>query len=111
MRTTLVIKLCCHHPLPCLLSSTHQHWQEMMTNCSVSEEFSLANTEQDNDCSITREEARLEVESQPEHNNTAAPQPAWIHTWSFVDVESSAWSLQSPVLLTATISCLALLVV
>ena len=84
----------------------------MMTNCSVSEEFSLANTEQDNECSITREEARLEVESQPEHNETAAPEPAWIHTWSFVDGESSGRGLQSPVLLTiTTISCLALLVV
>ena len=80
-----------------------------MTNCSVSEEFSLANTEQDNQCSITLEEARLEVESQPQHNDTAASEPAWINTWSFVDVESSARGLQSVVLCTTIISCLALM--
>ena len=94
-----------------LLSSTHQHWREMMTNCSVSEEFSLANTEQDNQCSISLEEARLEVESQAEHNDTPAAEPAWVNTWSFVEVESSARGLQSVLLLTTSIVCLAVLLV
>ena len=105
MRTTLVRSIT---TFP-LLSFTHQHWLEMMTNCSVSEEFSLANTEQNNNCSITREEARLEVESQPQHNDTEAAEPAWINTWSFVDVESSARGLQSVLLCTTVISCLALI--
>ena len=91
-------------PLP--LSSTHQHWLDMMANCSVSEEFSLANTEQDNQCSISLEEARQEVESQAEHNDTEAAQPAWINTWSYVDVESGVEGLQSAVLYTTLISCL-----
>ena len=105
MRTTLVTSITTF----LLLSSTHQHWLEMMTNCSVSEEFSLTNTEQDNQCSITLKEARLEVESQAEHNDTAAAEPAWINTWSFVDVESSARGLQSVLLCTTIISCLALM--
>ena len=105
MRTTLVTSITTF----LLLSSTHQHWLEMMTNCSVSEEFSLANTKQNNQCSITLEEARLEVESQPQHNDTAASEPAWINTWSFVDVESSARGLQSVLLCTTIISCLAVM--
>ena len=88
------------------LSSTHQHWLDMMANCSVSGEFSLANTKQDNQCSISLEEARQEVESQAEHNDTEAAQPAWINTWSYVDVESGVERLQSAVLYTTLISCL-----
>lgn len=104
MRTTLVTQF------SVLPSSTHQHWLDMMANCSVSEEFSLANTEQENLCSISPEEARQEVEAQAKHNDTAASRPAWVNSWSYVDEESSASGLQSLLLSTTIIiSCLAIM--
>ena len=76
-----------------MIRFTHDHWKDMMSNCSaVSEEFSTVNTRQDNECSISQEEARSEVESQATHNSTAAPQPAGVDTWSYVQSDSSSGS-------------------
>ena len=73
-----------------MFSFTHDHWLEMMTDCSgVPKEFSTASTEQDNECRLTEEEARGEVESQPPHNSTAASPPGSVDTWSYVESEHS----------------------
>ena len=73
-----------------MFSFTHDHWLEMMTDCSgVPKEFSTASTEQDNECRLTEEEARGEVESQPPHNSTAASPPGEVDTWSYVESEHS----------------------
>ena len=60
-----------------------------MVNCSVSEEFSTENTEQNNNCSMSLADARLEVESQAQYNDTAAPQPDSVNTWSFLQTSAS----------------------
>ena len=68
---------------------THDHWLGMMANCSLSEEFSAANTQQDNECSLTVEEAMKEVESQAPHNSTEASHPGDVDSWSYVKTDNS----------------------
>ena len=72
-----------------LFSFTHDHWLEMMANCSMSGEFSTANTEQDNPCSLTLDEAMQEVESQPPYNPSAASPPGDVDSWSYVKTDHS----------------------
>ena len=60
----------------------------MMRNCSVSEEFSTANTGQGNQCSLSESEAREEVERQAPHYDTEADTPGHLQTWNYVSSDS-----------------------
>lgn len=72
-----------------VIRHTHEMWKEMINNCSISGEnvgsFNTANTLQQTQCSITKETAMKEVETQAPHDPHPAGTPARIDVWSFVD--------------------------
>ena len=67
---------------------THEHWKDMMNNCSISKDFSTVNTLQGKMCSISQEEAKQEIDSQPPFNPNPAPFPPDVDTWSYVQRNS-----------------------
>ena len=88
---------------PVLGRSTHEEWQLLIHNCSIStgdQLYSAANTRQGTQCSITQEEAsmevthddiyntlytRVQVAAQPEHDPVPAPRPWAVDTWYYVE--------------------------
>ena len=61
-----------------------------MTNCSISKDFSTVNTFQNKMCSITQEEAKQEIDSQPPFDPNPAPLPPDVDTWSYVQKNSNS---------------------
>ena len=88
---------------PVLGRSTHEEWQLLIHNCSIStgdQLYSAANTRQNTQCSISQEEAsmevtcdciyntlytRVQVAAQPEHDPVPAPRPWAVDTWYYVE--------------------------
>ena len=96
---------------------THQHWREMIQNCSVTGlevgRISATNTQLSTLCTITQEEARKEVELQADHESQPAERPKDVDRWSFVSASTSGEGLGrgnifSPVL---TLACCIIMVV
>ena len=104
--------------VPLLGRSTHEEWKLLIHNCSISTGdllYSAANTRQGTQCSISQEEAsmevnhediyttlytRVQVAAQPEHDPVPAPRPWAVDTWYYVEHVSSS-SQQLPVSLVA----------
>ena len=67
---------------------THSHWQEMITNCSITgekaERFSTVNTQLQTSCTITQQEARQEVSNQAQHSPEPAGRPSEVDSWMYV---------------------------